>query len=236
MAAEAASPRSERGWCGGGEDGAGGRRGRRGGAVAADERAGDPAGDGAGAAGGPARVHVGALLPALPGVGVPPAVRRRAGGRRRAPVRAEATPRGGGVGLPLTHFVRQLAHHLAATLVASVVSFPATFTLLLAARAAAAYAVAAVYAGKPLLAGAELSSSRAARSRPRRHVRARVRRRHRLPLLLPRSPRHRVFHAQVHALPARHRRLRRPPHRSCLLRGVRAHHHSVQPRRCHRRS
>ncbi|XP_052161512.1 uncharacterized protein LOC127778906 [Oryza glaberrima] len=60
-------------------------------------------------------------------------------------------------GLPLTHFVRQLAHHLAATLVASVVSFPATFTLLLAARAAAAYAVAAVYAGKPLLAGAELS-------------------------------------------------------------------------------
>uniref|UniRef100_A0A0E0EDY7 Uncharacterized protein n=1 Tax=Oryza meridionalis TaxID=40149 RepID=A0A0E0EDY7_9ORYZ len=60
-------------------------------------------------------------------------------------------------GLPLTHFVRQLAHHLAATLVASVVSFPATFTLLLAARAAVAYAVAAVYAGKPLLAGAELS-------------------------------------------------------------------------------
>ncbi|XP_006658763.3 uncharacterized protein LOC102716517 [Oryza brachyantha] len=59
-------------------------------------------------------------------------------------------------GLPLTHFVRQLAHHLAATLVASVVSFPALFTLLLAARASVAYAVAAVYAGKPL-AGSELS-------------------------------------------------------------------------------
>ncbi|KAL5198807.1 hypothetical protein ABZP36_002319 [Zizania latifolia] len=59
-------------------------------------------------------------------------------------------------GLPLTHFVRQLAHHLAATLVASVASFPALFTLLLAARAAVAYAVAAVYAGKPL-AAADLS-------------------------------------------------------------------------------
>uniref|UniRef100_A0A0A9DFS8 Uncharacterized protein n=1 Tax=Arundo donax TaxID=35708 RepID=A0A0A9DFS8_ARUDO len=53
-------------------------------------------------------------------------------------------------GLPLTHFVRQLAHHLAATLVSAVVSFPALLTLLLAARAAVAYAVAAVYAGKPL--------------------------------------------------------------------------------------
>lgn len=59
-------------------------------------------------------------------------------------------------GLPLTHFVRQLAHHLAATLVAAVVSFPALVTLLLAARAAVAYAVAAVYAGKPL-AAADLS-------------------------------------------------------------------------------
>lgn len=53
-------------------------------------------------------------------------------------------------GLPITHFVKQLAHHLAATLVASVVSFPALLTLLLAARAAVAYTVAAVYAGKPL--------------------------------------------------------------------------------------
>ncbi|XP_062186429.1 uncharacterized protein LOC133890012 [Phragmites australis] len=53
-------------------------------------------------------------------------------------------------GLPLTHFVRQLAHHFAATLVSAVVSFPALLTLLLAARAAVAYAVAAVYAGKPL--------------------------------------------------------------------------------------
>jgi hypothetical protein len=56
-------------------------------------------------------------------------------------------------GLPLTHFVRQLAHHLAATLVSAVVSFPALLTLLLAARAAVAYTVAAVYAGKPLVAG-----------------------------------------------------------------------------------
>ncbi|GJN11143.1 hypothetical protein PR202_ga29315 [Eleusine coracana subsp. coracana] len=55
-------------------------------------------------------------------------------------------------GLPLTHFVRQLAHHLAATLVSAVVSFPALITLLLAARAAVAYTVAAVYAGKPLAA------------------------------------------------------------------------------------
>ncbi|KAL5197380.1 hypothetical protein ABZP36_000892 [Zizania latifolia] len=59
-------------------------------------------------------------------------------------------------GLPLTHFVRQLVHHLAATVVASAASFPALFTLLLAARAAVAYAVAAVYAGKPL-AAADLS-------------------------------------------------------------------------------
>ena len=56
-------------------------------------------------------------------------------------------------GLPLTHFVRQLAHHLAATLVSAVVSFPALLTLLLAARAAVAYSVAAVYAGKPLASG-----------------------------------------------------------------------------------
>ncbi|KAM3365002.1 hypothetical protein ACQJBY_015011 [Aegilops geniculata] len=53
-------------------------------------------------------------------------------------------------GVPVTHFVKQLAHHLAATLVAAVVSFPALLTLLLAARAAVAYTVAAVYAGKPL--------------------------------------------------------------------------------------
>jgi hypothetical protein len=56
-------------------------------------------------------------------------------------------------GLPLTHFVRQLAHHLTVTLVSVVVSFPALLTLLLAARAAVAYNVAAVYAGKPLAAG-----------------------------------------------------------------------------------
>jgi hypothetical protein len=56
-------------------------------------------------------------------------------------------------GLPLTHFVRQLAHHLAATLVSAVVSFPALLTLLLAARAAVAYTIAAVYAGKPLVVG-----------------------------------------------------------------------------------
>jgi hypothetical protein len=56
-------------------------------------------------------------------------------------------------GLPPTHFVRQLAHHLTATLVSVVASFPALLTLLLAARAAVAYNVAAVYAGKPLAAG-----------------------------------------------------------------------------------
>ncbi|KAG8099471.1 hypothetical protein GUJ93_ZPchr0013g33860 [Zizania palustris] len=66
-------------------------------------------------------------------------------------------------GLPLTHFVRQLAHHLAATLVASAVSSPALFTLLLAARAAVAYAVAAVYAGKPLAAAAAADLSLLAR-------------------------------------------------------------------------
>uniref|UniRef100_A0A0D9X127 Uncharacterized protein n=1 Tax=Leersia perrieri TaxID=77586 RepID=A0A0D9X127_9ORYZ len=65
-------------------------------------------------------------------------------------------------GLPLTHFVKQLARHLAATLVASVASLPALLTLLLAARAAVAYAVAAVYAGKPH-AAAELSLSHLAR-------------------------------------------------------------------------
>jgi hypothetical protein len=53
-------------------------------------------------------------------------------------------------GLPLMHFVEQLVHHLAATLVSTVVSLPA---LLLAARAAVAYTVTAVYAGKPLAAG-----------------------------------------------------------------------------------
>ncbi|KAF8664184.1 hypothetical protein HU200_054880 [Digitaria exilis] len=55
-------------------------------------------------------------------------------------------------------------HHLAATLVSSLVSFPALLTLLLAARAAVAYSVAAVYAGKPLAAGTS-PPSRAARGR-----------------------------------------------------------------------
>jgi hypothetical protein len=67
----------ERGGKGAGTNGADAGCRRRG-ASAADERAGDPAGDGAGATRRPARVHVRPLPTALPGVRVPPPVHGRA--------------------------------------------------------------------------------------------------------------------------------------------------------------
>uniref|UniRef100_A0A1D1XW16 WD repeat-containing protein 17 n=1 Tax=Anthurium amnicola TaxID=1678845 RepID=A0A1D1XW16_9ARAE len=58
----------------------------------------------------------------------------------------------GSSGLPLTHLVRQLCHHLAGTLLSAASCFPLLLTFLLLARACIAYSVACCYARKKVLA------------------------------------------------------------------------------------
>ncbi|KAK8943413.1 hypothetical protein KSP40_PGU007782 [Platanthera guangdongensis] len=55
-------------------------------------------------------------------------------------------------GLPPAHFVKQICHHLAGTVVSSAVCLPLLITLLLLARACIAYSVACNYAGKKVVA------------------------------------------------------------------------------------
>ncbi|KAH0451093.1 hypothetical protein IEQ34_021785 [Dendrobium chrysotoxum] len=55
-------------------------------------------------------------------------------------------------GLPSTHFVKQICHHLAGTIVSSTFCFPFLITFLLLARACIAYSVACNYAGKKVIA------------------------------------------------------------------------------------
>ncbi|XP_010939057.1 uncharacterized protein [Elaeis guineensis] len=55
-------------------------------------------------------------------------------------------------GLPLTHFLKQMCHHLAGTVVSSAFCFPLLLTFLLLARASIVYSVACFYAGKKVVA------------------------------------------------------------------------------------
>ncbi|KAI0523489.1 hypothetical protein KFK09_005884 [Dendrobium nobile] len=54
-------------------------------------------------------------------------------------------------GLPPAHFLKQMCHHLAGTLVSSVFCFPLIITFLLLARACIVYSVACSYAGKKVV-------------------------------------------------------------------------------------
>ncbi|XP_008790177.4 uncharacterized protein LOC103707457 [Phoenix dactylifera] len=55
-------------------------------------------------------------------------------------------------GLPPTHFLKQMCHHLAGTVVSSAFCFPLLISLLLLARASIVYSVACSYAGKKVVA------------------------------------------------------------------------------------
>ncbi|XP_008787101.2 uncharacterized protein LOC103705238 [Phoenix dactylifera] len=55
-------------------------------------------------------------------------------------------------GLPLTHFLKQMCHHLAGTVVSSAFCFPLLLTFLLLARASIVYSVACSYASKKVVA------------------------------------------------------------------------------------
>jgi hypothetical protein len=222
-------------WRRGGEDGAPAGQGRIG-AAAADERDGDPSGDGARAARGPARVHVRPVPASLPGVRVPPPLRGGAGRGRRAAARAQAPRRRRVLGAP-AHAFRQAArtppHRHARLRCCFVPGAPHASP-----RGPRSRSV-------QRRRGVRREAARRGRSHPRRaprvatprrNVRARVRGRRRRPRRFPCPPRRCLLHAQGHALPARHCRPRRALHGSCLLRGVRAHGHRVQPRRRHCRS
>lgn len=63
-------------------------------------------------------------------------------------------------GLPAAHFIKQICHHLAGTIVSSAFCFPFFVTFLLPARACIAYSVACNYAGKKVLATEFLGMAR----------------------------------------------------------------------------